>query len=167
MILRRASIADREAIERVGLDADERFRDAGHPELCDGGAMPPHVLEAAVAKGTLGVAEVDGAIVGWIYEGRIEGELCIGQVSVAAAFGRRGLGTALVRDVIERARERGEPSIVLNTQRNIPWNAPWYERLGFRVVDRNAWSSALERLAEAQTAEGLDWSSRVHMRLVL
>ncbi len=167
MTLRPAREEDIPAIVRVGLDADARFVEAGHPELADGEGIPDEAVRRFVAQGRVTVAEVEGAVVGWAYVGRVDGEPCLGQISVAVTYGRGGVGDALLRAVIERARADGEASIVLNTQADVPWNAPWYARRGFAVVSREQCGEGLRAIERAQTAEGLDWSTRVHMRLTL
>lgn len=45
--------------------------------------------------------------------------------------GRRGIGTALVRAACEEARWAGYDSLTLCTYRDVPWNGPFYRRLGF------------------------------------
>lgn len=167
MMLRPAREADVEHLTRIERDADARFAAAGHPELADGSGIPDDVARAAIAQGRITVAELDGEVVGWVYLGRVEAELCLGQISVEPSHGRRGVGTALLRHVIDEARRRGEGSMVLNTQSDVPWNRPWYERHGFVVVPPSAWSEALRAIKREQVEHGLDWSSRVHMRLTL
>ncbi|MBP6835036.1 MAG: GNAT family N-acetyltransferase [Deltaproteobacteria bacterium] len=167
MMLRPALEADAVHLTRIERDADARFAAAGHPELADGSGIPDDVARAAIAQGRITVAEVDGAVVGWVYMGRVEAELCLGQISVEPSHGRRGVGTALLRHVIDEARRRGEDSMVLNTQSDVPWNRPWYERHGFVVVPPSACSEALRAIERDQVEHGLDWSSRVHMRLTL
>ena len=165
--LRPAQPGDLADIQHIGLEADERFVAAGHPELADGEAIPATVVLQATGQGRLLVAEVGGAVVGWVYVGWIGGELSIGQISVAPSSGRRGIGSALLGAVILKARAGGEASIVLNTQADVAWNRPWYERHGFVVVEREEWTPGMETVAEDQSRGGLDWSSRVHMRLIL
>ena len=155
------------AIQCIGIEADERFVAVGHPELADGSTIPAPVAEAALADGRLSVAVVDQEVAGWIYTTRIDGELCIGQISVAIHHGQRGIGSALLDTVITEARARGERSIVLNAQADVAWNRAWYESYGFVVLPREQWTPALELLAAEQTSTGLDWTSRIHMRLVL
>ncbi|AKV01377.1 putative acetyltransferase [Labilithrix luteola] len=168
VVVRPALLSEVADVQRIGVEADERFVEVGHPELADGSTMPTEAAEKAIASGRLLVAEtVEGRVVGWSYVGRIGGELCLGQISVALAYGRCGVGTALLRAIIEGAKAAGEPSIVLNTQADVPWNLPWYERHGFRVIEREAWTPELERIAVEQSASGLDWANRVHMRLAL
>ncbi len=155
-------VSQLQAIERA---ADTRFAEAGHPELADGDTIPTSVAEAAIADKRIVVAVAEGDIAGWIYTSRIAGELCIGQICVHPRFGGRGIGTSLLSYIIEGAA--GEASIVLNTQSDVPWNRPWYEKHGFVVVPEPGWSDALREVTKKQIDAGLDWSQRCHMRLVL
>jgi N-acetylglutamate synthase-like GNAT family acetyltransferase len=165
--VRPATPDDVPAIQRVGVEADARYRDVGHPELDDNTMIPSDVALNAIASENLWVAEHAGQILGWAYTGRLGAELCLGQISVAPAFGRRGVGTALLVHVIALARQAGEPTMVLNTQGDVPWCAAWFARHGFQVVYESKWSPSLIKVAAEQTAAGLDWSTRVHMRLYL
>lgn len=157
-------------IQRIGLDADIRFEEVGHPEL-SGETIPDDAAERAIRDGRMWVVErvleQGHDVVGWAVLGRLDGELVLGQISVAQRAGREGAGTALLLALIADARARGEKSIVLNTQSDVAWNAPWYEKHGFVVVPKDAWNEALHKLTEAQTRDGVDWSKRVHMRLML
>ena len=166
--LRLATPADIPAIQRVGLDADTRYLTVGRPELADDSTIPTDAAASAIARGALVVADLDGeGVVGWIVVGRVGDELCVGQLSVATAFGRRGIGSALLARVVADARANAEPSLLLNTEADVPWCRPWYARRGFAVVPRDAWGPALAALAAAQAEAGLDWSTRVHMRIKL
>ncbi len=165
--LRPATPADVPAVQQVGRDADARYRDAGHPELDDGTEIPESVATAAIAESRLWVACVDDVVVGFVYVGRIDGEPCLGQLSVTVAHGRRGIGAALLRGAMQRAREGGATSMVLNAQADVPWGAPFYARHGFVVVPESDWSPALAKVTAQQREDGLDWSSRVHMRAAL
>jgi GNAT superfamily N-acetyltransferase len=170
-IIRAATREDIPTIQRIGVEADSRYREVGHPELDDKTEMPEAVALQAIASSNLWVAEVDlgdtREIIGWAYTGRLGIEFCLGQISVATHAGRRGAGTALLEHVIGVARAAGEPSIVLNTQGDVPWCAAWYAKHGFTVVPESKWSPALAKVVADQTAAGLDWSKRVHMRLYI
>jgi GNAT superfamily N-acetyltransferase len=76
------------------------------------------------------------------------------QLAVHPDAQRRGTGTALVRAAMERAREAGHDRLTLCTFARVPWNAPFYRRLGFAVVDRPA--GVLARLRERERDLGLD-----------
>ena len=45
---------------------------------------------------------------------------------------RRGIGRALVNSVIDWTRETGAESVVVAAYRDLPWDAPFYARLGFQ-----------------------------------
>ena len=92
-------------------------------------------------------------------------ELCIGQISVRRSAGGKGVGTKLLSTVVDSVRSAGHQSIVLNTQADVPWNRPWYERRGFVVVPPEEWTADMHTIADEQCADGLDWNTRVHMRL--
>jgi GNAT superfamily N-acetyltransferase/fermentation-respiration switch protein FrsA (DUF1100 family) len=140
--IRLATDADIPALQAVGIAADRRFLAVGLPEYADGTTIPTDAAQRAIARGDLWVAERSG-VVGWILLGRVGGECCIGQVSVDPAFGRAGIGTALLRHALAVARRRGEGSVVLFTEANVPWNGPWYEREGFRRIPEDAVSGPL------------------------
>lgn len=160
--LRPARASDIARLQEIERDADSRF--AAEPDAPPSDVIPDDHARRFVEQGRITVAELDGEVVGWVLLGAIDGEPCIGQLSVAVAHGRRGIGTALLEKALEDARARGAGSVVLNTQRDVPWNAPWYARFGFEVVNEDAWSPALRAVTLQQRDAGLDWSRRVHMR---
>jgi hypothetical protein len=53
-------------------------------------------------------------------------------------------------------------SITLTTFRDVPWNGPYYEKLGFHVV--STLTPALQALVNEQATWGLEPSLRVVMR---
>lgn len=104
------------------------------------------------------VHEVDGAVVGFVMCEPLGGALHIEQLSVHPAFGRRGVGAALVRHVVAVA---GARPVTLTTFRHVPWNMPFYERLGF--VEATAPSVELRARFDEEAAAGLDPVTRVMM----
>ena len=86
------------------------------------------------------------------------------EVDVHPDHGRQGLGARLIDAGAARARELGLREITLTTFREIPWNAPYYERIGFRVLARTDWSGALVAQVAEEARGGLDPEKRVVMR---
>jgi 4-diphosphocytidyl-2-C-methyl-D-erythritol kinase len=165
--LRPARPEDIAQLAPIEAAANQRYQEFGYQGLPEGDIIPPEVAARAVAQGRITVATVGGEVVGWLLAARVGGELCLAQVSVLPVHGRRGVGTALLRHLIAQARSTGEPSIVLNAQSDIPWAGPWYARHGFRVIPPEEWTEALHKVTLDQKQAGLDWSTRVHMRLRL
>jgi GNAT superfamily N-acetyltransferase len=132
--LRPGARADLPALERVEAAAATLFPpDVLPPALAS--PMPPEALRACLAAALLWVAEADGAgVVGFIAaEGRGE-SLHTLEMDVLPSHGRRGIGTRLLRHACQVARERGYRHVTLTTFAHLPWNAPFYERNGFREV---------------------------------
>ena len=59
-------------------------------------------------------------------------DLYLDQLSVLPRHGRRGLGSRLVRRVLAEAETRSHRRVSLSTFRKVPWNGPFYRKLGFR-----------------------------------
>ncbi|WP_175656969.1 GNAT family N-acetyltransferase [Burkholderia ambifaria] len=154
-------------LQAIGIEADTRYLQSPHPDMCDGTTIPPAVALQAIADGRLWVAVPEQEPVGWIYVSRLEGEYCVGQISVAVAYGRRGIGTALMQQAHADARQRGDHSVVLAAQLDIPWSGPWYTRLGYFALAPSAWNRTMQIEARRQSADGLDWADRAFMRLCL
>lgn len=89
------------------------------------------------------------------------------EIDVHPQHGRRGIGAALVEAVCTWARDCGCTQITLTTYHDIPWNEPFYARLGFEVLSMTELSDELRRRVDEETARGLDSARRVVMRKAL
>jgi GNAT superfamily N-acetyltransferase len=165
--IRAATIHDVPRCREIDVATEAQFAAAGHPEFVGGSTIPHEAAARAIAEQRMLVAEVHGVVVAWVFLTRSDDELCIGQIAVDPTRQQHGIGTLLLEHVIQVARHNGDPTILLNTQADIVWNRPWYERFGFVVIPRDRWTAAMHAVVEEHTAEGLDWETRVHMRLVL
>jgi ribosomal protein S18 acetylase RimI-like enzyme len=86
------------------------------------------------------------------------------QVSVDPRYARRGLGRRLLDHVAAVARKRGLDAVTLTTFRDVPWNAPYYVRCGFRVLGDDELGPGLRRVRDEEAVHGLDPARRVCMR---
>jgi GNAT superfamily N-acetyltransferase len=121
-------------------------------------------LAAAQAAGLLWVALVDDVPVGFAHLVlREDGVPHLEEIDVHPAHGRRGIGAALVRAVLAWAAESGHREVTLTTFRDVAWNAPFYTRLGFAIVEREHWPPAIATIVAGEAARGLDPSTRVVM----
>ena len=66
--------------------------------------------------------------------------------------------------VCDWARDAGYEAVTLNTARDVAWNMPFYERLGFEEVLPSDWTPAIRAVFEAETSRGLDPTRRLVMR---
>lgn len=129
---------------------------------------PARAFTQACDGGWLFVATApDGAPVGFALVEALDGSAHLDELDVLPGHGRRGLGAALVGAVRERARQRGFRALTLTTFRDVPWNEPFYARLGFRRLAQGALSPELEAVRREEDAAGLRAAERVVMRLDL
>lgn len=91
-------------------------------------------LQRLIRKGHCLVAHVGDEIAGFLVAQPFSRELHIWEMNVHPRFGRRGIGAGLVRAAQIDARNAGFRALTLTTFRDLPWNAPFYERLGFEEV---------------------------------
>jgi GNAT superfamily N-acetyltransferase len=82
-------------------------------------------------------------------------DLYLDQLSVLPAHGKQGLGGRLVRRALQEAESRNHRRVSLSTFRKVPWNGPFYRKLGFREIPvwrLNEWQLAI-REAQRQTMD--------------
>ena len=127
---------------------------------------PPTIgeLSAFQRAGRAWVATEGDHPVGYLLLSIVDGDAHVEQVSVHPAWSGRGLGGALVDTAATWAVRLGMHAMTLTTFRDVPWNAPYYERLGFRVIGESEWGPQLRHLREEEVDRGLDRWRRVAMR---
>lgn len=86
------------------------------------------------------------------------------EIDVHPDHGQRGLGTRLVMAICAWAATAGYRSMTLTTFRDVPWNMPFYAKLGFEVVPPHDLGLALQAVVRDETRRGLDPTRRVVMR---
>jgi GNAT superfamily N-acetyltransferase len=151
------------AIRDIEREAAQRFLGTPEAWIASDPPAPEALLDARLQDGGLWVACLDGEPPVAALRFRPLGDaLYIEQLDVLPAFGGRRLGAALLDHAGDLAREAGCSALVLSTFRDIPWNAPWYGRIGFEVID--VLPPELETLRSEHLARGLDESRRVFMR---
>ena len=163
--VRLARDEDLSALPDIERAANALFADYGLAEQLSDLLTPIESLREGVKTDRLWVAadKADRPI-GFALAAEIDGNAHLDEIDVHPAHGRRGLGAALVAAVCDWAAASGYDALTLTTLRHIPWNAPWYQRLGFRVLEENELSQALRELLQIEIQRGLPADQRVVMR---
>lgn len=128
--------------------------------------MPPSAFAAGLARGQLwaAVTVADATPVGFAYAEVVDDAVHLDELDVLPEWGRRGIGRALVATVVEDARRRGLSAVTLTTFRDVPWNAPFYARLGFRSLALAELGPGLVAVWAHEATRGLPAALRVVMR---
>ncbi|NDL59007.1 GNAT family N-acetyltransferase [Phytoactinopolyspora mesophila] len=101
--------------------------------------------------------------VAYLLVGNVDGYAHVEQVSVHPEYARRGLGRRLVEVVEQWAREQGLSGVTLTSYADVPWNAQYYERLGFRTLGDAELTDGLRNIRQHEADRGLDAWPRVTM----
>lgn len=125
-------------------------------------------FHAAQAAGLLWVAlSPQRHPVGFALVERVGTWLHLEEIDVHPLHGQRGVGAALVETVCAWAWDCGYAQITLTTYRDIPWNAPFYEKLGFAVLGVEELTPELRERVQDEAARGWGMHPRVVMRKAL
>jgi GNAT superfamily N-acetyltransferase len=141
-------------IERA---AGETFRALGMDLVADDDPGSVEELTPYACDGRLFVAaDADDRPVAYVVFEIVDGAAHIEQVSVHPGHARRGLGRALIEQTAAWARTRGLRALTLTTYVEVPWNGPYYERLGFHYLAEEDETAGLRAIRERERAAGLD-----------
>ena len=149
------------AIER---DAGEMFRTVGLDAIADAEPDDPDTLRAHIEDGTAWVAEYAGDVVGYAVSSVVDGHAHLGQVSVIRGAQRIGVGRLLIERVERWGREQQLGSVTLTTFVDVPWNGPYYARLGYEPIPQHEFSPGLAAIRANEIANGIDLQPRIAMR---
>jgi ketosteroid isomerase-like protein/GNAT superfamily N-acetyltransferase len=157
-----------EALRAIERDAGQAFAAIGMPEVAADEPPPLEKLKALRAAGHAWVA-VNAADrpAAYLLSSVVDGCAHVDQVSVASSHARRGLGAALIEHLAAGASAEGRPALTLTAFRDVPWNAPYYARLGFDVVEPADQGPELAALVAREAVAIPGDAPRVAMRRAL
>lgn len=165
--IRAANNADIDSIREIEISSGSAFRAVpGLEWIADEDALPDAKIRGWVASGTAWVAEEsDGRLSGFIVCENVDHASHIMQVSVRDDCQQRGIGRTLIDAATDAAREADIPVMTLTTFRDVAFNGPFYERIGFHFIDNADLDDRLQSILAAEEAAGLPIDRRCAMRM--
>jgi GNAT superfamily N-acetyltransferase len=152
-------------IERA---AGESFRSLGMDFVADDDPGSVAQLAPYVDAGRAFVfVDADDRPVAYLLLDVIDGAVHVEQVSVHPGQARQGIGRALIERAVAWGRDCGLTTLTLTTYVDVPWNGPYYQRLGFSYVPTAEETPGLRVIRESERASGLDKWRRACMRLTI
>ena len=133
--LRLARPDDAESMPAIERAAAEMFR--SDPDLADidfDDVWEPSELRPLIRKGHCLVAHLGDTMAGFLVNQPFSRELHVWELDVHPDYQGRGIGAGLIRACQIDARNSGFKAVTLTTFRDVPWNGPFYTRLGFEEV---------------------------------
>lgn len=166
--IRPARAAEADILREIERAAGQSFIAVGYADVARHEPTPAADLRDAATDGALFVA-VDTADrpVGFLLSSEVDGDLYVRELAVHPDHAGHRLAVPLLAAADDLARSLDLPALLLTTFRNVPWNAPYYARLGFREVSPADYGGGLQIVIARQRIAGLDISARVVMRRLL
>lgn len=133
--------------------------------VADDGPIPTETLDRYRRAGRAWVA-VDDADrpVGYLVLDLLDGAGHVEQVTVHPDARGQRLGAALLDAAQEWSAQHASGALTLTTFADVPWNAPYYRRLGFAEVGPDAWTPGLRAVMDHEAELSLSRWSRMVMR---
>jgi GNAT superfamily N-acetyltransferase len=163
-VVRAAKSFEIERIREIERISATRFVGTDRAALVDDEPADAETLADRIASNGLWVAAEGAGPVAFVMFRQVEGCAYVEQIDVLPSHAGRRLGAMLLDVVAELAREQGLAALTLSTFKDVPFNAPYYRRLGFVDLPDGALSPGLLAIRDEHIARGLDESARVFMR---
>ena len=126
-------------------------------------AWHPEDLRRLIRKGYCLAALMGERQVGFVATQPFQRELHVWELSVHPAAQRMGIGAGLMRACLIDARNAGFAAVTLTTFRDVPWNGPFYARLGFVELAHPASHPRLAEMLSNEAVAGLPVERRCAM----
>jgi len=164
--IRFANDRDVSVLPEIERSSGEIFRQwPGLEWIADDAVQSKERHLALIADGVAFVAELQGHGIVAFLNGEMTPEaLHIWQMAVHRDQQRRGIGRKLMGAAQRFAADRGIDALSLTTFRDVPWNEPYYQRLGFITLDCEELNPRLKAILDAEERAGLPATKRCAMK---
>ncbi len=123
--------------------------------------------EAIIAKRLWVACDANDVPVAFAFADMIGEGAYLEEVDVHPLYMRQGIGSSLVQVVIDWAQQIGSSELRLVTFSHLPWNAPFYAGLGFRVLEPDEVNADYRQIIDDDAGVGIDPDKRVVMEYLL
>jgi GNAT superfamily N-acetyltransferase len=166
--IRSARIEELTLLAHIEQSAAIRFLDTPYSFLVDATPLPLDFVQQRFQAGQVWVAvDQQDTVIGFAITREVDDTLYLQEIDIEPQHGQKGLGYALVDTIRSWAKLSGYAVMSLSTFRDIPWNAPFYAKLGFRILDESELTAGFQQIRWQEREAGLPISDRVIMHCEL
>lgn len=167
--IRDARLMEVEQLPAIEISAAQSFRSV--PALtwiATSDAMSADVHRRSIQTGTCWVAvNTVNTPVGFLTASVDHNDVHILEMSVASPWQGYGIGKALLQHLKQWALQEKLTGITLTTFQEVPWNAPFYSKMGFVILPNQALDQRLACVLDREHSHGFPKGSRCAMRFDL
>jgi ribosomal protein S18 acetylase RimI-like enzyme len=166
--IRAARIEELTLLAHIEQSAAIRFLDTPYAFLVDANPLPLEFVQQRFQAGQVWVVvDRQDTVIGYAVTREVDDTLYLQEIDIEPTHGQRGLGSALVDRIRSWAKLAAYGVMSLSTFRDIPWNAPFYSKLGFRILDESELTAGFQQIRRQEYEVGLPISERVIMHCEL
>jgi GNAT superfamily N-acetyltransferase len=153
----------------IETEAGRYFRHSAYPWIAD----EPNGMDEALIRRCQDtwclwvVVGTDDLPVGFGAFGPQDDQIWLGELSVLPQHHGRRLGAGIIGRAAAFYGGRGFSRMTVTTFHDVPWNGPYYQRLGFSVIDDLSREPFLAAQIEKEEGWGAPAGSRVAMQRAL
>lgn len=157
--IRPFTAADIGRAQEIERDAGLLFLDVDMAEIAEDEPLDHDTLVGYAEADQAWVLVLADEVVGYILADIVDGEAHADQLSITRRVAGHGYGAMLLRHVEAWARHQGLPRLTFTTFRDVPWNAPYYARLGFSEISEDTIGPELAAIvAEERHLDAGQWT---------
>ena len=135
-IIRFARAEELTRLAQIDRSAAILFIDTPYAFLVNAEPLSLDFVQQRFQAGQLWVAvDRDDVVVGFAITSEVDRSIYLQEMDVDPKHGQRGIGTALIQTISDWAQFHRYDTISLSTCSDLPWNAPFHAKLGFRMLE--------------------------------
>lgn len=159
--------SDFETLAKNEALSEEKYREAGYNPSDWGSSRPPENIKSYYNNNLLWVALNNSKPVGHALVDVFENSAHLEELSVHPNFMRKGIGTKLLKTVIQWARSNNFSQITLRTFKTTPWSVGIYKKNEFKIIQKEKYPDYLKLQIEHEKKDKLPLEDRITMLLKL
>jgi len=155
--IRPADANDAEKLNDIEGDAAQLFSHLGNKfASIDLAPMSASFYADAISQNQMiWIAEILGEPVGFLRAKPVDNLLYCAEVSVARGHQSKGLGQQLISHFVDYAKSNEFAGVSGITFETVPWNAPYYLKLGFELLSNQHIGAELSKIASSDKENAL------------
>jgi GNAT superfamily N-acetyltransferase len=155
--IRLARSADIPRLPALEMAAAQRFASSPHPAAAEGFPLPTALLQRWLAHDGVWVAETaQHELAGFAAWVPLAFDMYVVELDVHPQHAGKKVGATLLDELSRLGDKLGFSRLILRTFSDVPWNAPYYCRLGFSLLGEGEEHPELRSIRQQETSAGLD-----------
>ncbi len=162
--IRTASLSEIPIMQSLEVDAARLYGTMAGYEFCTQLSPRSRAEHLRVQeKGAAWLAGLGGNVIGIFLALPVDGRAHVLEAATEYGSQRKGIGRRLFAEFHSWAANIGYSEVTLTTYHDVPWNTPFYERIGYQIISVDSRRPELMAIRAEEAAAGFERAPRVAM----